>query len=79
MPKYEAESNDEKVYVHSAETGACVARLCKISAEFYPRESALDVIYGCSFEEFKWQCRERYDLLISERHRPDWAKKRSTV
>lgn len=67
--KYEVHSNSEKVYIEGPP--GCVARLCKVSGEFF--YSPFQVVHNCSFKEFQRIALER-GYVIEDRHRPKWDK-----
>lgn len=72
---YDIYSTGEKTYVHHKQYG-CVARLCKVSAEFYKvsREYEGLVIVGCTWEAFTAKCKEIYSIDIQDEHRPMWGE-----
>jgi hypothetical protein len=67
--EYYVHSTVEKVYVEGKK--GCVARLCKISAEFYNDIEVAEVIMPCSFEKFKREALKR-GYHIEDKHRPPW-------
>ena len=67
---YYAHSNSEKCYVEHYDFG-CVARLCKMSAEYYSVDNQgyftpIEVNFRPSFKEFQRKCEELYKVEISD-------------
>ncbi len=60
---------NEKIYVESPES--CIARLCKISAEFYYDRA---IIMGCTFDQFKEKVEKDLKVKIDKKKAPDWCK-----
>jgi hypothetical protein len=58
-----AEAIGEKWYVHSKITGMCVARLCKVSGEFYTM-CKTETIPKCTFKKFKALCEKRFKVTL---------------
>lgn len=76
VTKYVAELIGPKVYVHSAQTGACTARLCRTSAEFTTKTDGTSMdrcVISCTFEQFQRECKDRYGVKIGNTLRPNWA------
>jgi hypothetical protein len=72
-------STCEKVYVEYQ--GLCIARLCKVSGEFFeipsmfnlPFKTCQKYLPRCSLEEFKSVVKSEYGVDISDEHKPDWC------
>jgi hypothetical protein len=69
--RYEVHSNPDKVYIESL--SGCVARLCKVSGEFF--YDPCQVIFNCSFKEFQRIALER-GYIVKDHHRPEWDKEK---
>jgi hypothetical protein len=69
----------KKVYIDYMHYG-CIARLCKVSAEYYKvkdDEESIELIesvLNTNFIEFKRKCYKYYDIIIDDRHCPKWSK-----
>jgi len=71
--------NSEKVYIDFMHYG-CIARLCRISAEYYKVKDEtstklIETVLNANFEEFKKKCFKYYDIIIDDKHCPEWSKK----
>jgi len=75
---YEVYHNDEKVYIDYMDYG-CIARLCRVSAEYYKVKDEystelIESVLNTSFQEFKKKCFKYYDIIIDDKHCPEWSK-----
>lgn len=74
MAELEIHSTREKCYVEHPKFG-CIARLCKVSAEYYTVSSegefiTAGVVFDSSFGEFQIKCKELYGIVISSGYKP---------
>jgi len=67
-------STREKCYVEHPKFG-CIARLCKVSAEYYSVSSegeftSFGVVFSSSFGDFQTKCKELYGIDITSEYKP---------
>jgi hypothetical protein len=64
---YSVYSTDEKIYIEDSR--GCVARFCKLSAEFF---YTYDWITDCTFKRFQEEALKR-GFVVEDKYHPKWA------